>query len=212
MNETITKAIQDELTLCYEAIGRKAPESAPLIAAFIQEAVKFSNLQQVHECFKRAKDVESIPTQKSLKEAFKNYCEEVLKYEREDNESKAIEYHDQRDAWLPKETFKKRINLQNAIKNYCSAIGGSMYHEYCLAHATTEKKAGDRRVIEWANPDKANAFDRPIKEYLQYIYTKYWRALPIANGYPVEAKLNLGLIPPTIDEFKTMLKNEGVIQ
>lgn len=211
MNETITKAIQNELTLCYEAIGRKAPESAPFIAASIQEAVKFSNLQQVHECFKRTKDVESIPTQKSLKEAFKNYGEEWLKYDGENQDAKALEFNDARAAWLPKETFKKKINLQNAIKNYCSAIGGSMYHEYCLAHATTEKKAGDRRVIEWANPDKANAFDRPIKEYLQYIYTKYWRALPIANGYPAEAKLNLGLIPPTPNEFTTMLKAEGVI-
>lgn len=208
MNETITKAIQNELTLCYEAIGRKAPESAPFIAASIQEAVKFSNLQQVHECFKRAKDVESIPTQKSLKEAFKNYCEEILKYEREDNGSKAIEYHDRREAWLPSDDLKKRTNLNEAIKNYCVAIGGSMYLEYCKAHITN----GDRDKPQYINADKALAFDRPVKKYLRYLYTKYWRQLPIANGYPAEAKLNLGLIPPTPNEFKTMLKAEGVIQ
>lgn len=211
MEQDIIDKITEELSLCYEAIGRKTPESVTIISASLQDAIHFQSVAQVHECFKRAKDVESIPTQRTLKEALKNYGEEFLKYDDRDNGSKALEFKDTRAAWLPKETFKKRINLQNAIKNYCSAIGGSMYHEYCLAHATTEKKAGDRRVIEWANPDKANAFDRPIKEYLQYIYTKYWRALPIANGYPAEAKLNLGLIPPTIDEFKTILKNEGVI-
>lgn len=212
MEQDIIDKITEELSLCYEAIGRKTPESVTIISASLQDAIHFHSVAQVHECFKRAKDVESIPTQRTLKEALKNYGEEFLKYEGEENGSLAIEYKEPRAAWLPKEEFKKRTNLQNAIKNYCDAIGGSMYLEYCKSHLTKEHKAGDRRVIEWANPEKAEAFDRPIKEYLRYLYTKYWRDLPIANGYPAEAKLNLGLIPPTPNEFKTMLKAEGVIQ
>lgn len=207
MEQDIIDKITEELSLCYEAIGRKTPESVTIISASLQDAIHFQSVAQVHECFKRAKDVESIPTQRTLKEALKNYVEEFLKYEREDNGSKAIEYHDRREAWLPSDDLKKRINLNEAIKNYCVAIGGSMYLEYCKAHLTN----GDRNKPQYLNADKALAFDRPVKKYLRYLYTKYWRQLPIANGYPEEEKLNLGLIPPTPNEFTIMLKEEGVI-
>lgn len=115
---------------------------------------------------------------------------------------------DPRAAWLPDSDMKKRINLHEAIKNYCNAVGGDLYFQYCCTHIRTERMAGDNRIIEWKNPDAAFAFDRPIKDYLRYLYRKYWRLLPIANGYPKEAPLNLGLFPPSVDNFKVMLARE----
>ena len=89
-NNDITTAIQNELAICYEHIGRKAPESLPIISASLQEAIKFSSPEHVHKVFMRAKDIESIPTQKTLKECYRNYSEEVLKY-REVGNAQAIE-------------------------------------------------------------------------------------------------------------------------
>lgn len=116
-----------------------------------------------------------------------------------------------RDAWLPTERVKQQINVTTAIKNYCSAVGDSMYLQYCKAHLTRTEKCGDRKVVSWENPDKVAAFDEPIKEYLRYLYTKYWRSLPQAEGYPREEKLNLALVPPSVPQFQIMLKAEGVI-
>lgn len=211
MEQEVINKIVEEMSLCYESIGRKTPGLITIIAASLQDAIHFSSIEQVHEIFKRAKDIESIPTQKTLNECLKNYGEEWLKYEGEKTKQKSIEYSDPRSAWLPKDDIKKRINLIEAIKNYCDAIGGDMPYQYMITHRTITEKRGDKKVVKWENPEKVAAFDQPIKEYLRYLYTKCWRSIPIANGYPAEAKLNLGLISPSINEFKTMLKAEGVI-
>ena len=191
----ITKRIRDELAICYEHIGRKAPESLPIIAASLQEAIKFSNPEHVHEIFKRAKDIESIPTQKTLKECYRNYSEEVLKYRDSGNGMASIEYRDPCEAWLPKSDVIKRINLNEAIKNYCIACGGNSYANLCSARARGK--------------EAYSAFTRGIKDTLRNLYTKYWRKCPIANGYPFDAKLNLGLIPPSVEDFRRMFEAEN---
>lgn len=119
------------------------------------------------------------------------------------------EQRNPRDAWLPAENFKKQINLQNAIKNYCEARDDGSYYQYIRCHGTKEVAGGDKKRWEYINPERAEAFDGPIKEYLRYLYRKYWRELPIAQGYPADAPLNLGLIPPMVDEFKVMIQAEG---
>ena len=191
----ITKRIRDELAICYEHIGRKAPESLPIIAASLQEAIKFSSPEHVHEIFKRAKDIEAIPTQKTLKECYRNYSEEVLKYRDSGNGTPSIEYRDPCEAWLPKSDVIKRINLNEAIKNYCIACGGKAYSQLCSAVASGKAAHA--------------AFVAPIKAKLRELYTKYWRKCPIANGYPYNAKLNLGLIPPSVEDFRRMFEAEN---
>ena len=118
--QPIINQIQNELALCYEHLGRKIPETITIIAGAIQEALQFSDPEQVHEIFKRAKDIESIPTQKTLKECMRNYSEEVLKY-RNANANTSIEYNDPCAAWLPHEPVKKAINCNEAVKNYSVA-------------------------------------------------------------------------------------------
>ena len=194
-NNDITTAIQNELAICYELIGRKAPSSLPIIAASLHEAIGFSSPEHVHRIFMRAKDIETIPTQKTLKECCRNYSEEVLKYRDGGNGTAAIEYRDPREAWLPKNPVMRAINRAEAVKNYCIACGGNSYSNLCSARVRGK--------------EAYEAFTRGIKDTLRNLYTKYWRKCPIANGYPFSAKLNLGLIPPSVDDFRRMFEAEN---
>lgn len=119
---------------------------------------------------------------------------------------------DPRSAWLPESMTMKIINMNEAIKNYCAAVSDKMYFDYCRVHARTEENVGEHRVIKWQNPDAVAKFDGPIKRYLKYLYGRYWRLLPMAQGYPKEAPLELGLTPPTVPNFKVMLDREERIK
>jgi hypothetical protein len=193
-NETTIARIRDELAICYEHIGRKAPESLPVIAASLQEAIKFSSPEHVHEIFKRAKDIESIPTQKTLKECYRNYSEEVLKYRDSGNGMASIEYRDPREAWLPKNPVMRAINRTEAVKNYCIACGGNAYWRLCDAKARGKETYG--------------AFMAQVMAVVARLYSKYWRSCPIANGYPATADVTLELIPATVDDFRNMFAME----
>jgi len=213
ISQNIIDRITEEMSLCYESIGRKAPDSVSMVAVSIADAISFSDEEQVHETFKRAKDIEPIPSQRTLKECFKNFGEEVMKYDaHQADDLTSIEYSDPRSAWLPKEDVKKRVNLMNAIKNYCDAVGGRMAYEYIQTHKCTVEKHGDRKVVKWKNPDAVAAFDNPIKDYLLYLYKKYLTHTQQYKGFPEGALLNLGMTPPTIEDLKIMLKAEGVIK
>ena len=194
-NETTIAKIRDELAICYEHIGRKAPESLPIIAASLQEAIGFSNPEHVHRVFMRAKDIETIPTQKTLKECCRNYSEEVLKYSGGANWNAAIEYSDPRAAWLPKNPVMRAINRAEAVKNYCIACGGNAYWRLCDAKARGKEAYG--------------AFMAQAMAVVARLYSKYWRSCPIANGYPANAEVSLELIPATVDDFRNMFAMEN---
>ena len=194
-NETTIARIRDELAICYEHIGRKAPESLPIIAASLQEAIKFSSPEHVHRIFMRAKDIESIPTQKTLKECCRNYSEEVLKYRDGGNGTAAIEYRDPREAWLPKNPVMRAINESEAVKNYCIACGGNAYWRLCDAKARGK--------------ETYRAFTDGIRATVLGLYAKYWRKIPLANGYPATGKITLSLIPATVDDFRKMFAMEN---
>lgn len=194
-NNDITTAIQNELAICYELIGRKAPSSLPIIAASLHEAIGFSSPEHVHRIFMRAKDIETIPTQKTLKECCRNYSEEVLKYRDGGNGTAAIEYIDPREAWLPKNPVMRAINRAEAVKNYCVACGGKSYWNLCAA------KARGKEAYE--------AFVAPIRAAVTGLYAKYWRRCAIANGYPSSAGLSLSLIPATVEDFRKMFAKEN---
>lgn len=212
MNDEIVKSIYDEMALSYECAGRKSPDSLLIVAGSIQDAVKFANVKQVHEIFKRARDVETIPTQRVLKECLKNYGEEFLKYSQDSDEPKSIEYTDRRSAWLPSDSLRRAVNTQTAIKHYCDAIGGEMPLRYMRTHATRTEQRNGRKCAVWENTDAVTAFDEPIKEYVLFLYNKYLRQIPFFHGFPVDGEIEIGIIPPTIDEFKTILKAENVIR
>ncbi|MCF0221099.1 MAG: hypothetical protein HUK19_02275 [Fibrobacter sp.] len=208
-NQPILEAIQKEITIAYESIGRKSPETAPIIAESLQDAIGFSSPGQVHEAFRRAKDVEHIPSQKILKEMVRNIAEEYGKYETQEGDRLAIGFTDRTEAWLPRDDVLRSLNLSTAIKNYCAAVGNKAYKSYLEAHRTDVERLDGRRIVKWSNPSKVAAFRTPIVKYLGYLYGKYWRSLPIASGYPSESELSVFLIPPSVQQFRTMLDAEG---
>ena len=186
-------AIHKELMAAYAMAHRTVPTSSlEAVAASIADAVPAITAQNAHDVFRRAMQSEAIPTVPTLVTAAKNHIAETYS---EASGTPSIEYRDPCEAWLPKSDVIKRINLNEAIKNYCIACGGNSYANLCSARARGK--------------EAYNAFTRGIKDTLRSLYTKYWRKCPIANGYPYNAKLNLGLIPPSVDDFRNMFSMEN---
>lgn len=193
MKEDTVKAIAAELTKAYLMAHRSVPESSiDIVAASIADAVPAITAQNSHDVFRRAMQVEAIPTVPTLVTAAKNHIAESY---RETSGTPSIEYRDPCEAWLPKSEVIKRINLNTAIANYCIACGGNSYANLCSARVRGK--------------EAYEAFTRGIKDTLRNLYTKYWRKCPIANGYPYNAKLNLGLIPPSVEDFRRMIEAEN---
>lgn len=193
MNEETVKAIAAELTKAYLMAHRTVPTSSlEAVAASIADAVPAITAQNAHDVFRRAMQTEAIPTVPTLVTAVKNHMAETY---REERGTTSIEYRDPCEAWLPKSDVIKRINLNEAIKNYCIACGGNSYANLCSARARGK--------------EAYEAFTREIKATVKRLYTKYWRKCPIANGYPYNAKLNLGLIPPSVEDFRRMFEAEN---
>jgi hypothetical protein len=186
-------AIHKELMAAYAMAHRTVPTSSlESVAASIADAVPAITAQNAHDVFRRAMQSEAIPTVPTLVTAAKNHIAETYS---EASGTPSIEYRDPCEAWLPKSDVIKRINLNEAIKNYCIACGGNSYANLCSARARGK--------------EAYEAFTRGIKDTLRNLYTKYWRKCPIANGYPYNAKLNLGLIPPSVEDFRRMFEAEN---
>lgn len=200
----IVEKVLEELTICYVNRGVAASPALPAVAESLADAIDFRDADQVHKVFRKARDIESIPTQKTLKECWKNLHEEFIKYESSVSADSMIEYKDPRAAWLPNEEKKKLVNYYMMMSNFASARG--LDQEYIACHKTVKD---DNGVIHWVNPAARAAFDKPNEPVIKALYKKYLRRLPMYQGYPADAKLNLGLIPPSVDEFKWMLSMEA---
>jgi hypothetical protein len=105
----------------------------------------------------------------------------------------------------------RKNNMMTAIRNLSAAISDREYSEYCKVHLTRKERRGDKEVPVYVNESAALAFDRPKKAMLEDLYRKYWRMLPVAKGYPADAPLNHGLIPPTVPQFRVMLEHEAKV-
>jgi hypothetical protein len=71
---SIEKAIAEELTLSYMQAGRSITgENVVIVAQSLARALDFCNEQEVHDVFKRARDMADVPTQMVLKQAMQNH-------------------------------------------------------------------------------------------------------------------------------------------
>lgn len=75
--DKIVTAIHEQLALSYASAGRVVPTNVAIIAASLQDALQFSNVEEVHNAFRRARDMADIPTQRVLKEALTNHRRET---------------------------------------------------------------------------------------------------------------------------------------
>lgn len=193
MKEDTVKAIAAELTKAYLMAHRTVPASSlEAVAASIADAVPAITAQNAHDVFRRAMQSEAIPTVPTLVTAAKNHMAETYS---ETSGMPSIEYRDPCEAWLPKSDVIKRINLNEAIKNYCIACGGNSYADLCSARVRGKEAYG--------------AYTREIKDTVKRLYDKYWRKCPIANGYPFNAEISLSLIPATVEDFRRMFEAEN---
>ena len=208
-NEEIANAVVNELTLAYMQAGSKIGSANALdVAKSICESLDFKDAVEVKAAFRRAKMVQDIPTQRTIAEALANHRAESYS---QTSALPLIENSDPRSAWLPKSQMMRNINMMTAIKNLSAAISDREYMEYCKVHVTKTERRGDKDVPVYVNESAAIAFDRPKKAMLEGLYMKYWRMLPVAKGYPADAPLNHGLIPPTVPQFRVMLEHEAKV-
>jgi hypothetical protein len=206
MEENILAAITEQLTVAYMQAGKKLTgENVAVVAKSLMDAIGFRSVDEVKDAFRRAKMMQDIPTQRTLAEALANHRAETYS---QTSSLPLIENADPRAAWLPKDQMKRNINMMTAIKNLSASISDREYMEYCKVHVTKTERRGDKVVAVYANLEAALAFDRPKKAMLEDLYEKYWRLLPMAQGYPKDAPLNHGLIPPSVPNFKVMLARE----
>jgi hypothetical protein len=71
---SIEKAIAEELTLSYMQAGRSiTSENVVIVAQSMARALDFHDEQEVHDVFKRARDMADVPTQMVLKQAMQNH-------------------------------------------------------------------------------------------------------------------------------------------
>lgn len=208
-DENTVKAIAVELTKAYIMAHRNAPQATiDVVAASITETVPAITAENAHAVFVRAMQVEAVPSVTALMEAAKNHLAESYT---QVSALPLIENKDPRAAWLPSDMMARNVNMRVAIRNLCAAISEREYSEFCKCHLTRKERRGDRDVVVLANPEAAHAFDGPKKKMLEDLYTKYWRMLPIAKGYPKDAPLNHGLTPPTVPQFRIMLEHEAKV-
>lgn len=76
--DKIVTAIHEQLALSYAQAGRVIPTNVAIIAASLQDALQFNDVEEVHNAFRRARDMADIPTQRVLKEALTNHRRENL--------------------------------------------------------------------------------------------------------------------------------------
>ena len=187
-------AIQKELVNAYAMAHRTVPNaSLGIVAASIADAVPAITAENAHDIFRRALQVEAIPTVPTLVTAAKNHIAES--YGDQGEETRSIEYRDPRAAWLPKNPVMRAINVSEAIRNYCVACGGNAYWQLCSAKARGKEAYA--------------AFTNGIKATISALYVKYWRNSTYAKGYPVNAVISLSLIPATVEDFRNMLAVEN---
>lgn len=76
--DKIVEAIHQQLILSYTQAGRVVPTTVGVVSAALQDALQFSSVEEVHNAFRKARDMADVPTQRVLKEALTNYRQENL--------------------------------------------------------------------------------------------------------------------------------------
>lgn len=203
MDKDILNTVIAELTVAYMAAGRSCSEdNLNVVAQSLTASIPFATAEEVHEAFRRSKEVQDIPTQRTLSEALRNHRAEAPA----PSTAPQLTYRNPLETWLPSDPIRKAINTRLAISNYCAAVGDKLYSEYC--HVSTHVKDHAGRWT-YSAPEKVEAFEATIKQAIRKLYPKYWRKCVCSTGYPEGAPIDLALSPPTVPEFRAMLAHEA---
>ena len=197
---SLEKVIAEELTLSYVQAGRHiSGDNVTIVANALANSIDFRTEYDVREAFKISRNTADIPTQKVLTEAM------FAIRMRDPSTTNSIEYADRRKAWLPQSDLMRKANFDTAVKRLCIAQGDSEYKRYI--DATCTKKNGDK--VEYVNPVASRTFLEEKSAIIKELYLKYIRTLPSYRDFPQDAKLNFGLLPPEVAQFRQMLESEA---
>ena len=201
--EKIIATVLEELNYSYAQSGKSiATETAVSIASRMSDDLRFSDESEVREAFRRAREIQDVPTQRTLSEALRNARAERPKAAVQ-FEAGASAVTDGRRirAWLPDNPVMREINANEAVKNLAIAKG-----EYDSLCRLSVRNGSKERVF-------GNAFNRYREKMLQEVrtlYRRYARALPMYCGFPAEDDIgNECLIPPTVNDFVFFLQQDA---
>lgn len=199
---SIEKVIAEELTMSYVQAGRHiSGENVAIVASALSKSIDFRTESEVREAFNSARNSSDIPTQKVLAEAML-----VIRLKNNNNQGFEIDYQDRRKAWLPQSDNDRKRNFDTAVKRLCIAQGEKEYKRYIDATST---RYDEHMKIVYVNPVSAREFMTEKAELIKELYMKYLRTLPEYKDYPQNEKLNFGLLPPEVYQFREMLENEA---
>ena len=199
VREDITNAVTKEMILSYTAAGRVVPTTLSYVAASIADAIDFRDEAMVHAAFKKARDTEAIPLQGTLKGIVDGIRQQQAAARN------ALEYDDPRWPWLPKSDTMRKVNFDLAVMRLCIAQGEKEYKRYVDCTAT---RYDEHRHVVYANPKAAREFLLEKQEHIKNLYEKYLRTTPEYKNFPTNAKLNYGLLPPEVYQFREFLEND----
>lgn len=198
VRDEIINAIIDELSMSYQASGRVIPTTITVIAGSLADAIDWKSVDVVKAAFRKARDTEAIPLQGTLK----GIVDSMRRLETSDA---MIEYDDPRWPWLPKSDLMRKINFDLAVMRLCIAQGENEYKRYVNCTLT---RYDEHRHVVYANPKAAREFLLEKQEHIKHLYEKYLRTTPEYKTFPANAKLNYGLLPPEVYQFREMLEKE----
>ena len=199
--KSIEEIIAEELTLSYVQAGRHiSSENVTIVANALANSLDFRSESDVREAFATARNSNDIPTQKVLAEAIMSI--------RMRNTSSVCEldYTDRRKSWLPQSDQARKLNFETAVKRLCIAQGE---HEYKRYVDTLVTKYDEHRKVVYVNPVAAIEFMKEKADLIKELYAKYIRTIPEYKDFPQDAKLNFGLLPPEVYQFREMLDKEA---
>ena len=177
--DKIVNAIREQLILSYTQAGRVVPTTVGVVAAALQDALKFSNENEVHNAFRRARDMADIPTQRVLKEALTNHRQETTP-------------PPARETLIEDDYIGHKIPTSEQ-RAYLWAT-----HSIC---GTIPKIKNDREIIAQFETNQKNA---EFVEYQRGWLKNYIRKLKIETVKRAERIMKINGASEMIDEYKSL--------
>lgn len=201
--EKIIAAVLEELNYSYAQSGKSiATETAVSIARRMSDDLHFNDETEVREAFRRAREIQDIPTQRTLSEAIKNHRAEHCTPAIENNGNTLKIARSSVSAWLPDNPVIRKVNIMEAVKNFCIAQGEKMYDRLC---ELSVRSNGDY-VFE----NKRREFVREKINNVVYLYSKYLRLTPMYATFPKDVETNdPRMKPATVQDFRWFLAMEA---
>lgn len=200
---TIIDIIKEELTYSYAQAARSiSSDSIVNVSENLARDLHFNDESEVREAFRRAREIQDVPTQRTLSEALKNHRAEHCTPAIENDGSTLKIARSSISAWLPDNPVIRKVNTMEAVKNFCIAQGEKMYDRLCELSVSNN---GD-----YVFKDKRTEFVREKIENIVYLYRKYLRLTPMYATFPKDVETNdPRMKPASVQDFRWFLAMEA---